>query len=86
MSIPFRVEVEGTPHGPLYVRVWNAIIDALQTSPIRVSESRIYSGTGSPEGVVAGNVGDLFLRRDGSTSTTLYVKTSGTGLTGWTAK
>lgn len=46
----------------------------------------IYYGTGSPESVVTANVGSLYLRTDGSTSTTLYVKTSGTGNTGWTAK
>jgi hypothetical protein len=46
----------------------------------------IFRGTGSPEGVVTASVGTLYLRLDGSTSTTLYVKTSGTGNTGWTAK
>lgn len=46
----------------------------------------IYGGAGTPEGVVTAPVGSLFLRSDGSTSTTLYVKTSGTGNTGWTAK
>jgi hypothetical protein len=46
----------------------------------------ITSGTGSPEGVLVAPIGSLFLRTDGSTSTTLYVKTSGTGNTGWTAK
>lgn len=46
----------------------------------------ITQGIGTPEGVVTANVGSLFLRLDGSTSTTLYVKTSGTGNTGWTAK
>lgn len=44
-------------------------------------------GTGSPEGVVTANIGSLYLRFDGSTSTSLYVKTSGNGsATGWTAK
>lgn len=46
----------------------------------------ISYGTNSPESVVTAPVGSLFLRLDGSTSTTLYVKTSGTGNTGWTAK
>lgn len=46
----------------------------------------ITKGTGSPEAVVVGVVGDLFIRSDGSILTTLYVKTSGTGNTGWTAK
>jgi hypothetical protein len=44
------------------------------------------SGSGSPEGVLTAVVGSVYLRLDGSTSTTLYVKTSGTGNTGWTAK
>jgi len=44
------------------------------------------SGAGSPEGVVTAPVGSLYTDRTGSTSTTLYVKTSGSGNTGWTAK
>lgn len=44
------------------------------------------SGTGSPEGVVTAAVGSLFTRTDGGAATTLYVKESGTGNTGWVAK
>lgn len=47
--------------------------------------SRILSGTGSPEGVITADVATLFLRTDGSTSSTLYVKETGVGNTGWTA-
>jgi hypothetical protein len=47
---------------------------------------KVLSGTGTPEGVVTAPVGSLFLREDGGATTTLYVKTSGTGNTGWTAK
>lgn len=43
-------------------------------------------GAGAPEGVVAAPIGSVYYRTDGSTSTTLYVKTSGSGNTGWTAK
>lgn len=47
----------------------------------------ILRGAGSPEGIVVANRGTIFLRTDGSTSTTLYVKTANDGLaTGWTAK
>lgn len=46
----------------------------------------ILTGAGDPEGVVTGSVCDLYLRTDGSTNTTLCVKTSGTGNTGWTCK
>lgn len=45
----------------------------------------IYSGTGSPEGVVTGVVGSIFTRTDGGSGTALYIKESGTGNTGWVA-
>ena len=50
------------------------------------SEVIVTSGSGSPEGVVTAGVGSLYTNTGGSTSTTLYVKTSGSGNTGWTAK
>ena len=50
------------------------------------SGPRIMSGTGSPESVVTAPVGSLWLRTDGGASTTLYVKQTGTGNTGWAAK
>lgn len=51
-----------------------------------VGNADIMSGTGSPEGVVSGAIGSLFLRTDGGAGTTMYVKESGAGNTGWTAK
>jgi hypothetical protein len=44
------------------------------------------TGTGSPEGVVVAPVGSLYTRTDGGAGTTLYVKQSGSGNTGWAAK
>ena len=38
---------------------------------------QLTSGFGSPENVVLGNVGDLYLRQDGGAGTTLYIKESG---------
>ncbi len=46
----------------------------------------ISFGTGTPEAAVTAPMGSLFLRTDGGAATTLYVKTSGAGNTGWTAK
>ena len=47
----------------------------------------IYSGTGSPNGVVTANPGSLYLNQSGGSSTTLYVKESGSGTnTGWVGK
>lgn len=46
----------------------------------------IRSGSGSPESSVTAPIGSMYLRTDGGSSTTLYVKESGTGNTGWVAK
>lgn len=43
-------------------------------------------GIGTPEGTVAAPVGTLYIRADGGVGTTLYVKESGVGDTGWAAK
>ena len=53
---------------------------------MKVNNTIWTSGAGSPEGVVTAIIGSLYTRTDGGVSTTLYVKTSGTGNTGWTAK
>jgi hypothetical protein len=47
---------------------------------------QILTGSGSPESVVTAPIGSLYLNTAGGVSTTLYVKTSGAGNTGWTAK
>jgi hypothetical protein len=44
------------------------------------------SGSGSPEGVVTAIVGSFYLRTDGGAATSIYIKESGTGNTGWVAK
>jgi hypothetical protein len=49
-------------------------------------EIKFNISTGSPEGVVTASVGSLYLRSNGGANTTLYVKESGTGNTGWVAK
>jgi hypothetical protein len=46
----------------------------------------ITNGAGTPEGVVTAAVGSMFTRTDGGAGTTLYVKESGAGNTGWVAK
>lgn len=63
--------------------------DSVFKGPIRVGPAAataplIFSGTGSPEGVVTAPVGSLFLRTDAATS--LYVKQTGAGNTGWVVK
>jgi hypothetical protein len=43
-------------------------------------------GTGTPEGSVIASVGTIYQRTDGGANTSIYVKESGTGNTGWVAK
>lgn len=43
-------------------------------------------GAGTPEGAVTASVGSIYTRTDGGANTTLYIKESGTGNTGWVAK
>lgn len=46
----------------------------------------IVSGEGAPNGVITAPVGSMYTNRVGGAGTTLYVKESGTGNTGWVAK
>lgn len=46
----------------------------------------LLAGSGSPEGVVTANIGSIYSRTNGGAGTSLYVKESGTGNTGWVAK
>jgi hypothetical protein len=43
----------------------------------------MFEGDGDPEGHVAALFGNLFLRVNADTSTALYLKSLGTGTTGW---
>ncbi len=54
--------------------------------PLASVLSMPHTGTGSPEGVITAPVGHLYLRTDGGAGTTLYVKESGSGNTGWIGK
>jgi hypothetical protein len=47
---------------------------------------RLKSGSGSPEGLHSGDVGSIYLRTDGGAGSTMYVKETGAGTTGWVAK
>jgi hypothetical protein len=53
---------------------------------IRAGVTKWYSSAGSPEGAVTAGVGSMYTDNTGGAGTTLYVKESGTGNTGWVAK
>jgi hypothetical protein len=50
------------------------------------SQPCFRAGSGSPESIVTAPPGSLYIRTDGGAGTTLYVKESGTGSTGWVGK
>lgn len=59
------------------------------TTPIWLNSAQtvgIFTGTGSPEGVVTASVGSTYHRTDGGAGTSFYIKESGSGSTGWVAK
>jgi hypothetical protein len=48
------------------------------------NNSKIITGTGSPEGLVVANISSLYLRTDGIPNSTFYIKESGNGTNvGW---
>lgn len=46
----------------------------------------VLTGSGDPTGVTSAPPGWMYLNDAGGTGTTLYVKETGTGSTGWVAK
>lgn len=67
----------------------NTEVDANFTAlKVGVDALQVYhvSGSGTPEGNVTAVVGVLYSRTDGGAGTTLYVKESGSGNTGWAAQ
>lgn len=76
---------------PAALRPWHHPADAVRGSAdwantLNVLLGYVRWGAGTPEGAVEASVGSLYLRTDGGAGTTLYVKESGTGNTGWSAK
>lgn len=78
----------GAALGNLVMVALNPGHSATQSFHILDWQNTVYNivGTGSPESAQSGGVGSLFYRRDGGAATSLYVKESGTGNTGWVAK
>jgi len=81
--------------GSIYLRINNSDALTLDSSlnttfagtiAVQGTAARIYSGTGSPEGVVTAAAGSIYLNLSGGNNTTFYVKQSGSGNTGWNAK
>lgn len=63
---------------------WMWRYDTGTTDPFQ--KTGFLHGSGSPEGVVTAGIGSIYQRRDGGAGTSMYVKESGTGNTGWVGK
>lgn len=74
--------VSGVSFTDAFINIWVAN----GYNSVRIGSTLIDAGGGSPEGVKTARVGSLYLRADGGANSTLYVKESGTGNTGWVAK
>jgi len=73
-----------TQMGARFINPGKALLfggSAAGTNPDSVPSIR--AGVGSPEGVVTGVVGSVWLRSDGAAGSTFYRKESGTGNNGW---
>jgi hypothetical protein len=79
-----RVKVETS--GDVKVTTGNLVIGTAGKGLDFGSSVLWRTGAGSPEGVVTAAVGSLYTRTDGGLLTTLYVKESGAGNTGWVGK
>lgn len=77
------ISVEGRlpDESPELQEVLREVAQALEPT-----EGWIFRGNGSPEGKITAARGALYLRMDGGAATSIYVKESGAGATGWVAK
>lgn len=75
------------PSGAADCRLGENVITGGTTRLLNASAQVIHhSGTGTPEAALTAGIGSIYVRTDGGASTTLYIKESGTGNTGWVAK
>ena len=73
-------------NGNVQVKTGNLVIETSGKGVSLPGGITWTSGSGSPEGVVTAPVGSLYSRSDGGLLTSLYVKESGSGNTGWVGK
>lgn len=85
MSFPARKEILGGPTGFYLLKAFDYILDIMHIQPFRLGRRFLRQGSGTPEGVVLADRGDLFLRDDGDAQSTLYFKSTDGAYTGWIA-
>ena len=73
--------------GNRYISITSGNVDIQNSATLTINGAVVRAGTGSPNGAVTGNPGDLYLNKSGGAGTTLYIKESGSGTnTGWVGK
>ena len=89
MPFPFVPSQIADPKTGMLSLLGRALIEALvgPAGLLRGSPGMctITWGNGAPESVVTAPVGSIFMRVNGGASTTMYLKETGTGSTGWRA-
>lgn len=98
VQVEFATAIQGSPTAFLRTPSGNQVdvyaqdniaygfLGANAFCPNGLYTSRWTSGTGSPEGSVTASSGALYTNISGGSGTTLYVKETGTGNTGWVGK
>lgn len=84
-GIPIASDFDSSEGTPLYVDELTGTVYTRKDDGNIVSGGQL-SGSGSPEGVVKADVGSLYVNTAGGVGSTLYVKESGSGTTGWSAR
>ena len=75
------LEKIGTADG---VKTLNESLENLSNSVGGDGETvKVFDGFGTPESTVTAGIGSLYMRKDGTFGTSIYIKESGTGATGW---
>lgn len=91
-ALPYQLQLNGTKvlgsdtSGNVDVTLGNLVIGTSGKGVSLPGSITWTSGAGSPEGVVSAPIGSLYSRSDGGLLTSLYVKQSGSGNTGWAGK
>lgn len=62
------------------------VLQVANNGEVIVNGVKYVNGAGSPEGVVTAPAGSVYTNKSGGAGTTLYIKESGSGNTGWVAK
>ncbi len=83
-NIELTLEKLATPEG---IKTLNDMLRTLyENIPGDTDTVRDFSGYGSPEGAITAGIGSTYRQLDGGADTTLWVKESGIGNSGWQSK